>query len=1104
MATTTAGTRHLNTMQKHRNITIERIEKFLQEGQFDDVNLRSFFTKKSSQNAVALEVYSVPDLKRITFEEATRGRYRPAQVGESFGPSWSTHWFKAKIDIPKEWHSEEVNFVFDPGCEAMVWSTNGEPLQGITGGRGVDRHVEYRLTRSAQAGEHYEFLVEVACNGMFGNGQGGLIEAPDPYRQFRLDTAEIAVRNSLALALWRDLEILHGIIKEFPNDSQINADALYTANAVVNTVYAGRKETIDEARKLTKEFFEKRKEYGKPDHLITAIGNCHIDTAWLWPYDETKRKVARSWSRQCGLLDDYPHYTFTASQAQQFEWLEKLYPSLFERVKAKAADGNFIPIGGTWVEMDCNLPSGEGLVRQFLYGQRYFESKFGERCTVFWLPDTFGYSAQLPQIVKQSCLKYFFTQKLSWNNINKFPHSTFKWIGLDGTDVLTHFSPADTYTAQADVANVAFMVRNNKDKEYSNRSLLVYGNGDGGGGPLSAMIERIDRMSSVQGFPAVVNHGNPNKFFEELDAGSRGLTSWKGELYFELHRGTYTSQAKTKKYNRSNEYLLQKVETLSALCLAEKIEEFSFDKEEIDRLWKLVLLNQFHDVLPGSSIELVFIDAVKFHLEVDSTGSLLRENAFEALVKFHAKELQGEPTLVVFNPTSWRRAAQLVEVEVGELRSSQLLGAGVVQKCADPSKVLAVAENLPSYGLKSFSFELRPNFQRIKVRYSGIDPRLDSYVIVGDDGEIKEPLRRATGEDGEEQLVIIETEYIHASFDWHGRLVSLVDVKNGNREAIGKGERANVFKLFDDVPLFWDAWDVEVYHLEKGWDATVGDMIVEEYGPLRVVLRVEHPISAVSTIVQRIIITAISPVIEFDTVVNWHENRTILKVEFPVAITRDYATYEVQFGYVQRPTHYNTSWDLARFEVCGHKFADISEPGYGVALLTDSKFGYSVHQNVMRISLLKSSKAPDFNADMGEQRFRYGLYPHTGMLETSDVVQVATEFNIPVLTTVNAVSSPINTEYFSINSSTVVLDTVKPAEPALNTNNKTKDHQFILRLYEAYGARGLVRLASPLKIKDAWFTNMLEDRLGPVQRDDEGSLLFNVTPFQVVTIGIAL
>ncbi|KAJ3122321.1 Alpha-mannosidase 2C1 [Nowakowskiella sp. JEL0407] len=955
----------------------------------------------------------------------------------------------------------------------------------------------------------FNFYIEIACNGMFGVGNDGLINPPDPNRYFKLVASEIVVYDQNALDLRSDMEVLVGVAKELPTDSQISADALFAANEIVNTVHVGNPQSLEEAKRVSWKFFESRKGDFVGDHIITAIGNCHIDTAWLWPFDETKRKVARSWSRQIGLMNEYPDFTFAASQAQQFEWLKLLYPKLFQLVQEKSLAGQFIPIGGTWVEMDCNLPSGESLCRQFLYGQTFYEQNFGKRCNVFWLPDTFGYSAQLPQIVKESGLKYFFTQKLSWNNINKFPHTTFNWIGLDGTPVLTHFSPADTYTAQADVKDVTFMVKNNKDKGYTNKSLLVYGNGDGGGGPLKSMLERIERMKNVKGMPATIKHGDPTKFYEELETTSRDLASWKGELYFELHRGTYTSQAKTKKYNRTCERLLQTAEKLSSIALnyGKKVKGFNYSKTEFDRLWKLVLLNQFHDVLPGSSIGLVYKDANKFHEDVISSSSQIQDSAFTSLVSSLYLKDDGDVALVVFNPTSWKRSSELIEFDIAELKSpqmksyfNQLQQTNVVQMSKN-EKLLAIVENIPGYGVKSYSLQELPNgFKPVSVRFKNA---VDNHVFVDDSNEyhIVEPISRPENAGSADvELVIIETAFFKASFDWHGRLHSLVDVLCDDREVIPKNGVGNVFKFFEDMPLFWDAWDVEIYHLEKHWDAPVGEMIAEEYGPLRVVMKVEHQISSTSKIIQRIIISAVSPVIEFDTTVEWNENRKLLKVEFPVDIMCDFATYETQFGYIQRPTHYNTSWDMARFEVCAHKFVDFSEHGYGVALFNDCKYGHSVKDNLMRITLLKSAKAPDFNADVGVHRFRYGLHAHKGNFHSSNVVQLAAEFNTPIMTSFAPISKPFDVRYFSLPENTsIVLDTVKPAEDFAQSGD------IVLRFYESLGGRGRVKVETFMLFKSAWICNVMEDKISKLEigASEEGTgsqFEIEFTPFKIVSV----
>ena len=675
------------TMKKHRDITLERIEKFLQRGQFDDVNIRPFLRHLSISNSITLSKYSVPDLERIPFDKAIQNKFEKCEVGVSYGPSWSTHWFKLEIEIPSEMDGQNIYLEFDPGCEALVWSDHGEPLMGITGGWGGDRHVDFDL-RCNKAGQKLVLFVEVAANGMFGEGNGGMINPPDPNRYKRLDRAELVVYNEDALHVFWDLEALWGLAKEMSSETQISNDCLFAANEIVNIIRKGDLNSIKEARKYALEFFKKHEHTGITSHEISAVGNCHIDTAWLWPYDETKRKSARSWATQIRFMEQYPEYKFAASQMQQFEWTEQLYPSLFKKIQGLAEKGSFIPIGGTWVEMDCNIPSGESFCRQFLYGQRYLKEKFGRTSKVFWLPDTFGYSAQLPQIIKSAGMKYFFTQKLSWNNINKFPHTSFYWKGLDGTSVLTHFSPADTYTAQASARDVTFMVKNNKDKLYSNKSLLLYGNGDGGGGPLRPMMERIRRFQSLEGMGSVVKHEDPEKFYDRLEIESKGLNTWKGELYFELHRGTYTSHGLIKKGNRISEYLLRLVELLSSLCLITN-SEFDYPKDELDRMWKLVLLNQFHDVLPGSSIGMVYDDALKFYADVATTAEVLIKKAKSFLCSKADNRMP-----ILFNPTSWSFKNQVVEIE-------PVVNTKYAQLSKDGTKAIVQVSDVPAFGFGS-------------------------------------------------------------------------------------------------------------------------------------------------------------------------------------------------------------------------------------------------------------------------------------------------------------------------------------------------------------------------------------------------------------------
>ncbi|KAI9344606.1 glycosyl hydrolases family 38 N-terminal domain-containing protein [Obelidium mucronatum] len=990
-------TTNLNTLQKHRDITLARFDKFVQRGQFEDVNLNTCLWKKRNSEAVSLLVYAVPDLKRISFQEAIKGDYKPTSVGSWFGPTLATFWFKVSIVIPPSFADEEVLFEFDASNEAMIWTSDGRPVTGLTGGTNDDRHADYKLTNKAKPGEKFEFYVEMACNF-----RGGIIQGPTPHpdmnQQWKLVMADISVRNKLGSSLWLYFNTLVQLVKETPQEWQINADALYYADSIINTFRLGDERSLIDALDIAIKFFSDRKKESRSLHELNAIGNCHIDTAWLWPFDETKRKAGRSWARQIMFMKSNPNFTFTASQAQQFEWVEQLYPTLFRDIQEFSKKGQFLPAGGTWVEMDCNMPSGEALCRQFLYGQRYFESRFGKRSTVFWLPDTFGYSAQLPQLSTLAGMKYFFTQKLSWNAINKFPHTTFKWAGSP-----THIKD------KCNVGEIVGSVLNNKDKLYSNKSIYLYGNGDGGGGPLPHMIDRLEILAEVEGLPATIKNCDPAKFYKELEASSPDLNRWKGELYFELHRGT--------------------------------------------------LLNQFHDVLPGSSIKLVYDDAMRFYEDVETSGNKLKNNALKALIgdpaERNGKRL--EPGITTINTTSWPVTA-VVEVQVDK----SLVWSNYLESCIQITQTgnpIVYVDSVHGGSLKSFALD-----------------NINSALV---------PVTVHCGFDTQ-KVFEVENKFIKVKIDAHGRILSLFE-KESSREAVAPNQAGNVFKIFEDIPTGWDAWEVEVYHLQKGWDAGVGLIEVEEAGPLRVVLKVQHPITASSTLEQRIIITAADAMIEFETKVDWIENHVLLKVEFPFNVNSDNATYESQFGYVQRPTHYNTSWDLARFEVCGHRYADISEFGFGVSLFNDCK------------PLMIQPTWSNTLSDMP-------VYPHKGSFLESNVVQKAYQFNEkPIIhpTLINS-SALISSEFFTVSHSNFVLDTVKVAEdPRVSGKNGQVD--VVLRFYEAYGGRGVARVDTLFNIKEARFCNILEDMEDKVLIENSGkSLEVPFGPFKVVTIRLLI
>ncbi|NXP52211.1 MA2C1 mannosidase, partial [Heliornis fulica] len=838
--------------------------------------------------------------------EAVRQEFRPAKVGDSFGPTWETCWFKLELNIPQAWAGREVHFIWESDGEGMVWR-DAQPVQGLTK---EGEKTSYILTSSLKKSEPHSLTlyVELACNGLFGAGKGSMIAPPDPDRRFTLNKVELVVFNKNVYELLVDLEILLDMAKLLGEEDQRSFQALYTANQMVNVCDVTDPSTFPAARDLAAVIFSQRN--GESQHTIHAMGHCHIDSAWLWPYEETIRKCARSWVTVIRLMESNPELTFACSQrrltsvlrqAQQFEWVRSWYPGLYAQVQHFVAKRQFIPVGGTWVEMDGNLPSGESMVRQFLQGQRFFQEQFGQMCSEFWLPDTFGYSAQLPQLMRGCGIKRFLTQKLSWNLVNTFPHHTFFWEGIDGSQVLTHFPPGDSYGMHGRVEEMLKTVNNNKDKGRVNNSALLFGFGDGGGGPTQKMLDRMKRMSDTDGLPRV-QMSTPDQLFSVLEKESSQLCTWVGELFLELHNGTYTTQAQIKKENRECERILHDVEVLSTLALAQD-GTFQYPASQLQRLWRLLLLNQFHDVLPGSCIQLVVADALRYYAEIRRVGAELQEEAVQSLCRDLLRpEAKSTESTLVLNTLPWERTEVISRTE------------------PDRTETLALV-TVPSMG----------------------------YALVREPSVPPQPVTVRKREDGS---IAMENGVIAVQLDVMGRLTSLRLV-DSERESIPDGCCANQFAIFDDVPLYWDAWDVMDYHLQtrKPVVMLLRPLEITLSGGLRGSVTFSLQVGASSTITQEIILDAACPYLRFLTQVEWKEAHKFLKVEFPVQVQSMNATYEIQFGHLQRPTHWNTSWDWARFEVWTHKWMDLSEHGYGLAVLNDCKYGASAHGNILSLSL---------------------------------------------------------------------------------------------------------------------------------------------------------
>ncbi|XP_041651823.1 alpha-mannosidase 2C1 [Cheilinus undulatus] len=1015
---------------KNRRTLLERAEKFISDIYFTDCNLRG---RLYGDSCPLESIASFLSSKRITFTEASQQIFAPYKVGDTFGPTWWTCWFKVTLKIPESWREKEVHLLWESDGEGMVWR-DGQPVQGLTK---EGEKTSYILSDSLKEDEPHSLTlyIEVACNSLFGAGKGTFIAAPDPNRMFSVQKAELVVFNRDVQELLTDFEMLVDIVKELGEGEQRGYQALFTVNEMVNLCDSADPSTFPKAHKLAHNFFSQRN--GESQHTTHAMGHCHIDSAWLWPYEETIRKCGRSWVTVIRLMEKNPDFVFTCSQAQQFQWVKSWYPGLFTQIQLYVKKGQFIPVGGTWVEMDGNLPSGESMVRQFLEGQRFFNQEFGILCKEFWLPDTFGYSAQLPQIMQGCGISNFLTQKLSWNLVNTFPHNTFFWEGLDGSKVLTHFPPGNSYEMKGKIEDLVKTVKNNKDKGRANHSAVLFGFGDGGGGPTQLMLDRLQRVRDTDGLPKVQT-SSPHKLFSQLWADSDLLCTWTGELFLELHNGTYTTQAQIKKGNRQCETLLHDVEIACSLASCQD-GSFSYPVEKLQELWRLLLLNQFHDVIPGSCIELAVEDAVRYYEDISCGGASLLHDAFGVLGS------KGD-SAGVFNSLPWERH-EVLQVQDG----------------ADTPRLALV--KVPSIGLSLVKDTL---------------PVAPVSVTVQGDG-----------------TVVMENGILRTVINKDGTLASLCLI-SVNREALSEEFQGNQFVMFDDVPLYWDAWDVMDYHLQtrKPVLELVQPVHVASSDPLQGRVSFSLRISDKSTITQEIIMDAMCPYIKFNTEVKWAESHKFLKVEFPVRVHSPNATFEIQFGHLQRPTHRNTSWDWARFEVWGHKWADLSEHNFGVALLNDCKYGYSVHKNTMTLSLLRAPKAPDANADMGTHHFTYAIMPHSGSFQDASVIQSAYNLNFP-LRSIQCAPDTEPWSAFSVSTTAVILETIKQAED--------RKRALVVRLYESHGSHVTATLHTTLPVQQAWHCDLLErpDTTRLLTITSEGINL-TFSPFQILSLLLIL
>jgi alpha-mannosidase len=990
----------------------------------------------------------------------------PLVMPESYWSQWKQNFvLRCQFRIPAEWDASmpialllPLSALEDAGYpEALVY-VDGTPIAGC------DRnHKEIALEASVADGRDHL----LALSGWTSNG--GFAETP-PTRPLvgRCYVVQIDVTTREFIALTRvALGVVQSLDEYDPARSVLlsGLDAAFTSLDTREPLGAARfYDSVPESLATLKRYIDDAG-HSLPV-TVAATGHAHIDLAWLWTLGQTRNKAARTFHSVIQLMKDYNDFVFTQSQPQLYDYIRQDFPQLFHEIQQKVATGKWEPTGGMWIEADCNLSGAESLARQFLLGQAFFRKHFGEGVAspILWLPDVFGYAWNLPQLIKEAGLEYFFTIKIGWNQYNRLPYDSFWWQGLDGTRVLTHFSATpghapgeiSTYSARATPDQVIETWKNFQQRESQKELLMAFGYGDGGGGPTREMLENLSMMQDFPGIPRVRFTG-AGEFFRKLekDHGSQ-LPVWNGELYLEFHRGTYTTQSRNKQANRRSEFMLHDAEFLAVFASVLDT-SYHYPQATLNTAWQLTCLNQFHDIIPGSSIAEVYTESMQQYAEIKKLGDSVSSEALQVI----SAHMDGD--IILFNPTSFACTEPVLLKDV--------VLSGYTLSGADGSPLLTqrgVAGTWIAPGM------LGP-YNATSLYLTEGETALEASGLIASSS-------------------LLENDVLRVEFDATGDITRIYDKANG-RDVMPPDSVANQFQAFEDrTHSKWDAWDIEIYYDERCWYAEPASEIkVIEEGPLRATLEVRRRILN-SEYTQRISLFRNSARLDFYTEIDWQERHTLLKVAFPVDILSPLATYEIQWGNVQRPIHRNTSWDWARFETCAQKWVDLGEDGYGVSLLNDCKYGHDITDNVIRLSLLRSPSWPDPHADRGQHSFAYSLLPHADGWRQHTVSQ-AYLLNDPIIflkrdTEHPAVSRRGALSLVRTDAPNVVIETIKQAEDGDGV---------IVRLYEAHNRRGEVTLHTQLPVRTAWQTNLLEQGRSQLQVSDK-QVRFSIKPYQIMTI----
>lgn len=998
---------------------------------------------------------------------------------------WGGHrevfYLETTVIVPKECENKALVYELRTGKEDGWDAINPQFLAYVNGKvrQGLDvNHREILLTERAKAGEEFRILLSAYT----GDNNFSLV----------LDS-EFKVLETEIEKYFYDLKVPFETAVLLDSDSGEYLEIIKCVNESLNLLDLRKIYSIEFYESLKtaqnyfiKEFYGKRCGHSYPK--IACIGHTHIDVAWLWTLKTTEDKAVRSFSTVLELMRQYPEYKFMSSQPQLYDYVKKNSPEVYEEIKKRVAEGRWEVEGGMWLEADCNISSGESLIRQFLHGTRFFEEEFGKKNEILWLPDVFGYSAALPQIMEKCGIKYFMTTKISWNEFNKIPYDTFYWEGIDGTEILTHFSPTrdygkkaveggyetdhfTTYNANIGPSQAKGAWQRYSQKYLNDEVLMSFGYGDGGGGPTKQMIEKQRRLEKgIPGCP-VTKPSFVLDFFKRLEqdiAGNKYLPKWVGELYLEYHRGTYTSMARNKRYNRKSEFAFQNIELY--YTLAKQLMGVKYPKEQIKNSWEVILRNQFHDILPGSSIKEVYEDS-----EAEYKGILtLHQELLESVLEKLVKEINvPKGNIIVFNPNSAPVQGVIAfPIDFGEAIKDRSKENLVLVKGNDSYPIqiteegaIAVIKSIPSKGYTTMSIQSTQKEQNLV------------------------PMKITVSE--------VETPFFHILLDEKGHFTSIFDKKCG-REMIPQEQKANVIISYEDRPHNYDAWDINNYYTEKSWEVdTVDSIEVIEQGPVRGCIKITRSYLS-STIVQYLYFYQDMYSIDIRNEIDWKESQILIRDYFPVDVNTSEATFDIQYGNVKRPTHFNTSWDFAKFEVCAQKWLDISENGYGVSFLSESKYGYSVHDGVVGLTMLKSPIYPNVDADKEQHSFSYSICPHSGDFREGETVGKAYSFNNPYQVVVKQNEGgtlPSKMSLAAVDVDNVVIEVVKQHEDSEET---------IIRLYECYNRRSKVTLELGKVYESVIECDMLEKSVfdTTITRISETEVSFEIKPYEIKTFRV--